>query len=90
MFYISFVCRSKEYIDWVRLEIWGRAKLKGYMGCAKKKKINYQLKYAKKEAIKLFHLMNYRENSIQLTRKYLKIKESLAIVNQVNERSMAK
>lgn len=90
MFYISFACGSKKYIDWLRVEIWKRTRLKGHMGQAKKKNVNYQLKYAKKEAIKLFHFMNYNKSDIRLTRKYLKIKESLAIVDQVNGGSMTK
>ncbi len=47
---------------------------------AKKKNICYQLKYAKREATKLFSLMNQGKKPIHLSRKYLKIKAILDIV----------
>ena len=85
MFYISFACGSREYVDWLRTVIWRYTGITGHISQAKKKNIYYQLKYAKKEAVKLFHFMNSKRCCVRLTRKYLKIKESLAIVDQVGE-----
>ena len=82
MFYISFASSSPVFIYWLKRmvsSLWG---IKGHVTRAYKKRICYQLRYSKYEAIKLVEFL-YRtdKKSIKLNRKYLKIMKSLGIVH---------
>lgn len=74
MFYLVFISASKNHIDWLRSSISRLLNIKGHI-TGKKDNI-YQLKYAKKEALKLIQKMYYNK-AICLTRKYKKIKKAL-------------
>ena len=82
MFYISFASASYKYSIWLRSNIFRLSGLAGHMTNAKSKNTYYQLKYAKNEAVKLFVFMNRHKRGLRLTRKYLKIKETLSIVER--------
>lgn len=79
LLYLSFCSASKKHILWLRGIIYKYAGIIGHISKAKTKSY-YQLRYAKIESIKLFKYMYKDENSLFLTRKYLKIRECLAIV----------
>ena len=75
MFYTVFVSASKNHIKWLREKIFKFVKIKGHIT----KSINdstYQLKYAKKESLKLFPRLYYDKNVVCLTRKRLKIEKA--------------
>jgi hypothetical protein len=83
MFYISFASGSVKFIKWLRSKIFELSKMKGHIsvqGKKEKSKDFYQLRFSKYEAIWLVGRMYYKNNVTKLTRKYLKIQESLAIV----------
>lgn len=79
MFYTDFISASKEHINWLRKEIFKRLKIKGHITKGSKK-ICYQLKYAKKESLKLLRKVYYSSQIICLTRKRLKIERALSII----------
>lgn len=81
MFYLCFASASKLFIDWLRLEINESV---GSVGHITKdgRGSTFQLKYAKKESFPIFKKMYYAEGVVCLSRKYLKIKKTLAIVKK--------
>lgn len=81
MFYTVFISASKKHIDWLREEIKKRLKIKGHITQGPKKS-TYQLKYAKKESLKIIRKMYYSSTALCLSRKRLKIKKALSIVNK--------
>ncbi len=87
MFYIGFASASKKYIDWFRSTVSRLAGLAGHITKATRNNSCHQLKYAKREAIELFSRMHVRNKCIRLSRKYLKIKETLAIVGGLSGRT---
>jgi len=82
MFYICFASASRAFIDWLRENIERRLSVKGHVTSAKKK-VCYQLKYAKSDGLKILRRM-YRDatKGTYLSRKRLKIIEMLAIVGE--------
>ena len=80
MFYIGFCSASKDFIDWLRSLIYKKWGMGGHVSSSKEKSPCYQLKYSKYEAVELVKKMYYKNDIICLSRKYLKIKESLGIV----------
>ncbi|OIO47726.1 MAG: hypothetical protein AUJ32_02235 [Parcubacteria group bacterium CG1_02_40_82] len=77
MFYLVFISASKKHIDWLRLKIFKKLKIRGHINQSGKKN-TYQLKYAKNEAKKLLPKI-YSKNAPCLLRKYDKIKKVLKI-----------
>ncbi|OGI15104.1 MAG: hypothetical protein A3E38_00600 [Candidatus Moranbacteria bacterium RIFCSPHIGHO2_12_FULL_54_9] len=81
MYYLGFVSASKAHIDWIRnrlkvsLGVWGHI-------TKDQKKIVYNLKYAKKEALKILRKMYSDKKAICLSRKKLKIVEALGNIEQ--------
>ena len=83
MFYTAFASASKKHIDWIRREIYERLKVKGHI-TKDKKKITYQLKYAKKESLKIIKNMYYSRSIVYLTRKRKKIEKALKVAGLEN------
>ena len=78
MFYIAFGCGSLEHLQWLQGFLKRILKIKGHitkMGKAD----NYQLKYAKREALEIISKMYYTPDVICLTRKRHKIFKALEI-----------
>ncbi len=80
-FYIGFTTASPKFVHWLRKKIKDLVHVKGHI-------FNYpnnnyfQLKYSKREAVAICQYM-YKKNSIYfLKRKYLKIQNSIRIINQ--------
>jgi hypothetical protein len=83
MFYLGFASGSLKFLTWLKITITKISRLAGRITSHKKKEgknVYYQLRYSKYEAIKLVELLYKDKDSIRLSRKYLKIKESLDIV----------
>ncbi len=78
MFYVGFTSASKVFIDWIREEIKNKLGISGHVTEAKRKNRYYQIKYAKYEGIKLVREMYKNKNCICLSRKKLKINQSLS------------
>ncbi len=81
MFYLAFCSASEKHIDWLRSKIKFFLGVNGHLSKAKKSSC-YQLKYAKKESLKIFKKMYREKDSINLARKRLKIKEMLATIGE--------
>lgn len=80
-FYIAFTSASPVYIQWLRESLSRKLSIKGHIN--RNKNNDYlQLRYSKKEAVKICRSMYYSENVPHLARKYLKIKESLGIIDE--------
>ncbi len=81
MFYTIFVSASKNHIDWLQDAIFGFLGINGRIA----KSVNdstYQLRYAKKESLKLLPRMYYDKNVICLLRKRKKIEKALKVVDK--------
>lgn len=78
MFYVGFASASKDFIDWIRMEIKKRIGIYGHLTKAKKVNTYYQIKYAKYEGIKLVREMYKKTNCVCLSRKKLKINKCLS------------
>ena len=80
MFYTIFSSASKDYIIWLRKEIY---KLSGVLGhvTGKNQKV-YQLKYAKADSLIILRAMYPNRRTLSLSRKRLKIKEILSIIGE--------
>lgn len=83
MFYVEFVSASPMFIHWLKRSIKELAYIDGHITRAYKKNICYQLKYSKYNAVKLVKKMYANEGCVCLTRKRLKISQSLAMMRQV-------
>lgn len=77
MMYTVFYSASIPHIEWLRGRIFQFLKIKGHInaGCRE-----WQLKYAKKDSIKLLQKMYYSNDNVYLSRKLLKIKKALSII----------
>ncbi len=75
MFYTTFLSASRAHIDWLRSEIYQRVSISGHITKAKTDSV-FCLKYAKSDSMKLLRKM-YKNRSILLKRKYLKIQRAL-------------
>lgn len=85
MFYVSFTSASKKFVEWLRMKNDNLLKVKGHITSAHSKiskNVYFQLKYAKKEGLKIIKKMYKDKNSIYLNRKYLKLKKTLDIVGE--------
>lgn len=78
MFYTVFVSASKNHIEWLRREIYKLLKINGHLTKSSRKS-TYQLKYAKRESLKLLRKMYYNDGVPCLSRKRLKIEKALRV-----------
>lgn len=87
-FYLSFTSASPKFVRWLRAKIESNCQVKGHI-CNYSNRNYLQLKYAKYEAISVCQYM-YRDNhNYLLQRKYLKIQNSIGIINQRRGGEMA-
>ena len=82
MFYIEFVSGSEKHVIWLRKKINSMLGINGHVTKARTKGSVWQLKYAKTESLILLQVLYKKKNAPRLSRKYLKIKRVLAIVNK--------
>lgn len=80
MFYTVFISASKKHILWLREKIFKRLHIRGHVTKARNNPC-YQLKYAKKESLIVIDKLYYPK-AVCLSRKLLKIKSALSIINQ--------
>lgn len=82
MFYVCFASASQAFVNWLQEGIEDRLSITGHVTSAKRN-ICYQLKYAKKDSLKIFREM-YRDapKGFYLSRKRLKIDRTLRIVGE--------
>ncbi len=78
MFYLIFASASRGHINWLRKEISDHCGTVGHI-TTDDKKIIHQLKYAKRESLKILKNMYYSESVICLSRKRLKVEKALKI-----------
>lgn len=81
MFYTSFVSASRKHIEWLRHEVHQRLGVRGHVSVHVKKSV-YQLRYAKKDSMKLFGKMWQNKSALSLTRKRLKINKILRTIGR--------
>lgn len=81
MFYTVFISASKKHVVWIRDNLHTTLNIRGHITRHREKSL-YQLKYAKKESLKLLRKMYYSPNTICLKRKRLKIEKALAIIGE--------
>ncbi len=72
-FYITFASASLNFIKWLQFNL---NRLYGVKGIIWKGKGVYQIRYVKRDTIRLFEIM-YSEKSLYLKRKYDRIKQAL-------------
>lgn len=82
LFYMGFVSASKKFISWIRREIKTRIKISGHLTVVRKQSVYFQLKYAKKESVKLLKYVYPSSAVVCLSRKRLKIEETLSILGE--------
>jgi len=78
MFYLEFASASLKHLLWIQKEIKKRVYITGHI-TGRKKKVFFQLKYAKKEAMEIIKKMYYTSRVVCLSRKRLKIEKALEI-----------
>ena len=76
MYYLSFVSASRAHIDWLRSVIARLLKVGGHVTHDGRHR-TFQLKYAKKESLKIIGSMYKKKNCMHLTRKRKKILKAL-------------
>lgn len=81
MFYTCFVSASPKHILWLGKEIYKRIGIRGHIGTNRERSF-HQLKYAKKESLKLLKRIYYPRDVDSLSRKRLKIVEMLDTVGE--------
>ena len=81
MFYVAFASASDRFLFWLREKIFKLTKTKGHISRAVRR--NWaQLRYAKKDSIKILRKMYKSKTDVHLRRKRLKIKKALGIVGE--------
>lgn len=78
MFYLEFASASRKHLFWLKEEIKKQAYVSGHI-TGRKKKVFFQLKYAKKESLEIIRKMYYTPKVVCLSRKKLKIQKALKI-----------
>ncbi len=79
MFYTVFISASKHHIKWLREKIFQMLNIKGHITKSRYDSV-YDLKYAKKESLKLLRKLYYSNGIVFLKRKHLKIRKALSII----------
>lgn len=78
MFYTILASASPSFINWIRKDLQKYLDIRGHISISRGM---MQLKYAKKESVKLLKSMYYKNDVICLPRKRLKIQKGLAIID---------
>jgi hypothetical protein len=78
MFYLEFASASLKHLLWLQEEIEKNMGIKGHI-TGRKKKVFFQLKYAKKEGLEIIKKMYYNPKVVCLSRKRAKIARALSI-----------
>lgn len=78
MFYMAFLSASKAHIDWLRKCLMVHPGIRGHIAKAKRDS-TYQLRYAKKESLKLISYLYYDTRVLCLARKRRKIVMALRV-----------
>lgn len=78
MFYIVFISASHAHIKWLQSELHSRVQVGGHLN-RDSKKLTYQLKYAKRESLKIIKNMYYSDSIVCLSRKREKIEKAIKI-----------
>jgi intein-encoded DNA endonuclease-like protein len=81
MFYLTFSAYSEPHIVWIRKALKDRLGVSGHLSKPSKKRI-FELKYAKKESMKILEKMYHDKDVICLSRKRLKIEKALGIMGK--------
>jgi hypothetical protein len=81
-FYISFASASPRFLVWIQQSVHEQAGINGYINTPSKRPSQIQLKYAKRESLVLYNHLYYSPKVPKLERKYLKILNSVNIINQ--------
>lgn len=81
MFYTCFASASRFHMEWLQSEINKRIHILGHITHAKRSSL-YQLKYAKKDSLRLLREMYHSKSNTFLLRKRLKVERMLAIVDE--------
>lgn len=87
-FYVSFTSASPKFIGWLRQKIKDAIRIEGHISHHYNRGF-LQLRYAKQEAIVICCYMYHGKRKLFLERKYLKIQNSLSIINQGRGGEMA-
>ena len=82
MFYLIFASASPAFLNWLRKEIELRTGAHGHVTGPLKKSACMQLKYAKRESLRILRKMYAGPSPVHLSRKRLKIEQMLAIVGE--------
>jgi len=80
MFYIVLASASEDFIVWIRKELKSRLGVVGHIS-QDGKQSTQQLKYAKRESLKIIKNVYYSESVLCLTRKRKKIEKALREVD---------
>lgn len=80
MFYSSVTSSSPKFIKWLRRVLVKELSIYGHITTTKNK--HYQLRYAKKESLKLLKKLYVRPGCVCLSRKRLKIEKMLGIIGE--------
>ena len=78
MFYLEFTSASLKHVNWLQKAIEDKIGVRGHI-TGRKKKLFFQLKYAKKEAMEIIKIMYYNKKVVCLSRKKIKIEKALMI-----------
>lgn len=81
MYYVVFASASSDYVRWMQGELNSILGIKGHITKIKGKSCE-QLKYAKKESLKILHAMYYKKDVVCLSRKRLKVEVALGIIGE--------
>jgi hypothetical protein len=81
MFYTSFVSASPEHLDWLRSKLKENLDVNGQLDKPSSNRV-WQLKFAKKESLKILKKMYPNKNVVCLPRKRLKVEQALGIVGE--------
>ena len=82
MFYIGFCSASSDFIAWLRERVFSALGIMGHVTKATKINTVYQLKYSKEDAVVLARMMYEKADAVSLTRKRLKILETLDMIGR--------
>lgn len=81
MFYLIFISASRSHLVWIQRNLQKLLNVKGHFS-KKSLKSTYQLRYAKKESLKILQKIYYDKDVTCLSRKRLKIEKALSIVGE--------
>ena len=80
-FYISFASASPAFLPWLQKRLEALIGVRGYINVSNNQSY-FQLKYSKREAIRLCQKLYYRKGLPCLKRKHLKIMKSMRIIEE--------